>query len=110
MEWVSGNILIRPMKLTKHGPPMEGHKHNFDHTSIVFKGTVHVSAILPNGQVIERDFGEGAPHGKHFLVKADVTHKIIALTDEAEVWCVYAHRTPQGDVVQHFDGWMDAYF
>jgi hypothetical protein len=24
-------------------------------------------------------------------------------------WCVYSHRTPQGDVSEHYTGWWDAY-
>ena len=104
MEWVSGNIFIRPMKFAKAGEKREGHKHNFDHTTIVFKGAVHVSAKLPDGRVIERDFRAPA----HFLVKAEVEHEISALADETEAWCVYAHRTPQGDVVQDYTGWEEA--
>lgn len=104
MEWVSGNIFIRPMKFEKAGNKVDGHKHNFDHTTVVFRGGVHVKAKLPSGQVIERDFM--AP--SHFLVKAEVEHEITALADDSEAWCVYSHRTPQGDVVQTFTGWEDA--
>lgn len=105
MEWVSGNIFIRPMKFEKAGNKVDGHKHNFDHTTVVFKGGVHVKAKLPGGQVIERDFM--AP--SHFLVKAEVEHEITALVDDSEAWCVYSHRTPQGDVVQEYTGWDRAH-
>ena len=105
MEWVSGNVFIRPMKLEKVGDRCGGHTHNFAHTSIVFTGAVHVSATTPDGRVIERDFK--AP--SHFLVKADVLHDIVALEDRTEVWCVYSHRDAQGEVVQQYDGWMDSY-
>lgn len=104
MEWISGNIFIRPMKFEKAGQKREGHKHNFDHTTVVFKGAVRVRARLPSGQTIERDFVAPA----HFLVKAEVEHEIAALADDTEAWCVYSHRTPQGDVVQEFTGWEDA--
>lgn len=105
MEWVSGNIFIRPNKLPKKGDFVGGHEHNFDHTTIVFKGAIHVKANLPNGSVIERDFTAPA----HVLIRKDVTHEITALADDTEFWCVYSHRTPQGDVVQEYDGWMDGY-
>ena len=104
MEWVSGNIFIRPMKFEKAGNKVDGHKHNFDHTTIVFRGAVKVRATLPDGRLIERDFAAPA----HFLVKAEVTHEITALVDDTEAWCVYSHRTPQGDVVQTYTGWEDA--
>lgn len=109
MEWVSGNIFIRPYPLALAGDRCMGHKHNFDHTTIVFKGAVHVRAGLPDGSVIERDFGEGMSNGRHFLVKAEVEHEIVALVDNTEFWCVYSHREPQGEVIQHYDGWDTAY-
>jgi hypothetical protein len=28
---------------------------------------------------------------------------------EIEAWCIYSHRTPQGDVVQEYTGWEGAY-
>jgi len=105
VEWVSGNIFIRPMKFEKAGNKINGHKHNFDHTTIVFKGAVHVKALTPDGRVIERDFAAPA----HFLVKAEVEHEITATADGTEAWCVYSHRTAQGDVVQDYTGWERAY-
>lgn len=105
VEWVSGNIYIRPNTLAKKGDGVNGHAHNFDHTTIVFRGSIHVKAKLPNGQIIERDFDSPS----HFLVKADVHHQITALEDDTEFWCVYSHRTPRGEIVQNFDGWGKAY-
>ena len=104
MEQVSGNIFLRKMNHNK-GDVTQGHKHNFDHTTIVFSGAVHVKAVLPSGKVIERDFA--AP--THFLVKAEVEHEITALEDGTQYWCVYSHRTPQDEIVQTYTGWGDAY-
>lgn len=105
MEWASGNIFIRPTKLENVGDHVPGHTHNFDHTTIFFKGAFHVKATLPNGQIIERDFK--AP--SHCLIKAEVLHEITALEPNSEFWCVYSHREPQGDIVQEVTGWMEAY-
>lgn len=105
MELVSGNILIRPNTLEKKGDKVDGHTHNFDHTTIVFTGSVHVIATLPSGNIIEKDFTAPA----HFLVKADVKHEIIAKEDGTIFWCVYSHRSPQGDVIQENIGWDRAY-
>lgn len=104
MEWASGNIYIRPNKLFK-GQLVDGHTHNFDHTTIFFKGSFHVKAKLPNGTIIERDFTAPA----HCLILADVEHEITALEDNSEFWCVYSHRSPQGDVVQEYNGWDQNY-
>lgn len=105
MEWVSGNIFIRPNILEKAGEKIQGHTHNFDHTTIFFTGSFHVKAVLPNGKIIERDFH--AP--SHCLIKADVVHEITALEDKSQFWCVYAHRNAQGDVVQEYNGWGTSY-
>jgi quercetin dioxygenase-like cupin family protein len=109
MEWISGNIFIRPNVLAKAGDVTDGHTHNFDHTTIVYKGAIHVKASLPDGTVIERDFGEGQPNGRHCLIRADVLHEITALVDDTEYWCVYSHREPQGEISLVNTGWPDAY-
>lgn len=104
MEWISGNIFIRPMRLNAGGE-IEGHTHNFDHTTIVIRGRWKITAELPDGRRIEREFAAGS----HALVKAGVKHGLQALEDDSEAWCVYAHRTPQGDVTQEYQGWHEAY-
>jgi quercetin dioxygenase-like cupin family protein len=104
-EYASGNIFIRENPLPKIGDRTAGHTHNFDHTTFVIKGAVHVKAICPDARVIERDFVAG----QYFLVKADVLHEIIATQDDTLFLCVYAHRTPQGDIVQEYTGWDRAY-
>lgn len=104
-ERVSGNIFIRPMSLPKVGDSIQGHKHNFDHTTIVFTGAVRVVATLPDGLEIEREFT--APDS--FLVKADVEHEITATANDTVAWCVYSHRTPQGEVTEEYTGFEDAY-
>jgi hypothetical protein len=104
-EMVSGNIFIRKNGGMKRGDVVKTHKHNFDHTTIVFTGSVHVKATFPDGKVMEDDFKSP----EHFLVGAQVLHEITALEDGTEFWCVYSHRTPQGDIVQTSHGWREAY-
>lgn len=104
-EWVSGNIFIRRNALPAVGDRVDGHRHSFDHTTIVFSGAVRVKAKLPDGQVLERDFEAPA----HFLVRADVEHEITATQPQTVFWCVYSHRDPQGRITQQFTGWEDAY-
>lgn len=104
-EWISGNVFIRPNPLPKAGDCVKGHRHHFDHTTIVFTGAVHVRAVTPEGCVIDRDFH--AP--SHFLVKAEVEHEITAIEDGTEFWCVYSHRDPQGRISIEKTGWEEAY-
>lgn len=105
MEWQSGNVFIRSMTLAKAGDLTAGHTHNFDHTTIVFKGGIRITAKLPNGAEIVRE----ATAPAHFLIRAEVAHEIAALTDDTVYWCVYSHRDHQGEVVQVYDGFADAY-
>lgn len=115
MEWISGNIFIRPNVMDKVGDKCGNHTHNFDHTTIVFQGRVRVKAYRANedgspGEFIcERTFGGPEDETRHFLVKARVCHDIEALEPNTIFWCVYSHRTPQGEVTTINTGWQDAY-
>lgn len=111
-EWVSGNVFIRPSRMLAKGEIVQGHKHNFDHTTIVFSGAVRIKGTLPDGTVIEREFRSPRPDWagpSHALIKAEVGHEITALEDGTIFWCVYSHRDPQGEVWQNYTGWEPAY-
>ena len=105
MEWVSGNVMIRPNLLAKAGDVLPGHLHNFDHTLIVFKGSLRIHGECPDARIVEKEFV--AP--SHALVLKDVIHTITALQDDTEFWCVYSHRHPNGEISQEWTGWNDAY-
>jgi hypothetical protein len=106
VEWQSGNVFIRPNTLAKAGDVTLGHTHNFDHTTILFKGKFRIVAKLENGQEIVRE----AEAPAHFLIRAHVRHEITALSDNTVYWCVYSHRDHQGEVVQQFEGFTEAYY
>lgn len=105
VERQSGNVYIRPIRLEKAGDFTPGHTHNFDHTTIIFKGAVRVVATSPDGSTRTADF----PFEDSFLVKADVLHEITALEDDTVYWCVYSHRDAQGEVIQEYTGFDKAY-
>jgi len=100
-EFVSGNIFVRPNALLSKGHVTHGHQHTFDHTTIVFMGSVHVKLVKEDGTVVEETFK--AP--SHFLVRANISHEITALEDDTTYWCVFSLRNADGEVVQEFDGW-----
>lgn len=102
-EWVSGNIFVRENPGLK-GEVVEGHTHRFDHTTIIFIGSILVKRTTPDGQISEQVFR--AP--SHLLIKAEDLHDITFLEDGI-FWCVYAHRDPQGRVSQEWTGWYEAY-
>lgn len=108
MNLVLGNINIRPNFLLKKGDKIEGHTHNFDHTTYIARGSVHIKGTKPDGTVAELTISCTDDY-PFILVEKDVVHEITALVDDCVVHCVYAHRTPQGDVIQEYTGWDDAY-
>lgn len=103
VEHVSGNIFIRPCFLPVKGASIPGHTHNFDHTTFVVSGSIHVRGYKGTEEKVQ-DFRAG----EHFLVLKDWTHEITALEDETRFYCIYAHRSPQGEVVQESTGWLES--
>lgn len=110
MEWVSGNVMIRPNCIALKGDVIFGHAHNFDHTTIVFKGAMLLREVSgERREIMLRAPSVGYSGPSHALVAGGVFHEIKALEDDTIFWCVYAHRNPQGDVVQEYNGWRPAY-
>lgn len=102
-EFVSGNIFIRPNALLPKGHITHGHKHTFDHTTIIFSGSIHAKKINEDGTTEEKDFKAPA----HFLVKAGVEHEITSLEDDTTYWCVFSLRDSEGEVAKEWDGWHE---
>lgn len=124
MEYVSGNIFIRQMAFGKAGQAINGHAHNFDHTTYVARGSLLIQslklvkpAVMLDGEVVEpaefqvvKSVTKKASDGHNWvLIKAGVYHRITALEDESLGHCIYAHRNPQAEIVQEWDGWEPAY-
>ncbi len=109
MELVSGNVFIREMRFQKAGDLVEGHEHNFDHTTYVCRGAMRIERLDDDGQVLQSTEKRATDGRNWVLIKAGVRHRITALDDRTIGHCIYAHRTPQGDVVQDYDGWDDSY-
>jgi hypothetical protein len=90
-----GNIWVRQNVLHKAGERHGGHKHHFDHVSLLTKGKVRVEV-------------EGYP-SKEFtaptfiVIKKEHAHDFVALEDEVNWYCVFALRDLDGEVVEVFD-------
>lgn len=114
-EFTCGNMFVRPNFLRKKGWMCGNHTHNFDHMTLVMRGSVHITATFPDGKVIEKDFYAPNSEGwteesdSWFLVKAEVKHQIIALEDDTVFYCCYSHRDPQGRISIEKTGWGPAY-
>lgn len=103
-EWISGNIFIRANE-GNAGDRIDGHSHNFDHTTFVLKGRVRIKCTMPDGSILEQ---ECVPPS-HVLIPAQAMHEMTFLDDDSILYCVYSHRDPQGRVSVEYTGWREAY-
>lgn len=96
----SGSLQLLKHENLQAGQFVVGHKHNFDHTTIIFKGSIKI--VTPTRSVVFT-----APD--HVLIKKEVEHEILILEDDTTYWCVFSHRDENGEVVQEPNGNIDAY-
>jgi quercetin dioxygenase-like cupin family protein len=94
-----GNVWVRHIVLDKAGDCSEGHKHTYDHVSLLTKGKVKVEV-------------EGHPE-KEFtaptfiIIRKNYEHKVTALEDDSNWYCVFALRDLDGEVIEHYEGKHD---
>ena len=81
--------MFRQIKLAKAGDSIPGHTHNYDHVTIVIRGKVNILGLDADGSEVVNEVLE-AP--QIINVPKDLKHRVIALTDDSEVWCVFPHR------------------
>jgi len=86
---IVANTWVKQMHFVKAGDINEGHKHNFDHQTLLAKGSVKIKV---NGE--ETDFV--APH--IIFIGAGHEHEMVALEDDTIVFCIHALR--DGDQVE----------
>jgi quercetin dioxygenase-like cupin family protein len=110
-ERAMGNIFVRAGgrmdALLKKGGVVPWHTHkNFSHVSAILSGGVKAEKKSPEGVVlVEREIYAPA----YLLIEAGNAHQFTSLADGTVLHCIYAHRSPQGEVVEEYNGWLDAY-
>lgn len=87
---IAGNVFVKYMKFTKKGQEMKGHKHVYDHVTLLAFGAVRATC-----DGIEVEFE--APH--LIVTRANKLHSFVCLTDEALLACVHALRDDDGEVL-----------
>jgi hypothetical protein len=85
-----GNVWVRQNILEEAGQSNQGHKHKFDHVSLLTSGkvSVEVEGYEP------KEFT--AP--TFIVIKKEHSHKFIALQDKTVWYCVFAMRDVDGNV------------
>lgn len=86
-----GNIWVRQNELEFEGESNQGHKHTFDHVSLLMKGTVKVEVDGFEPKLFT------AP--TFIVIKKEHMHKFTAMTDDCCWFCVFAMRDVNGGVM-----------
>jgi len=91
-----GNIWVRQNVLEKSGDVVLGHKHHFNHVSMLISGKVlvEVDGCEPKEFV--------AP--TFIVIKKEYRHQFTALEDNTVWFCVYALRDVDGNVTDIYSG------
>lgn len=82
----SGNLFIKMMHFKSAGDTMQGHRHTFDHMTLLASGAVSVEV---EGQVTEFE----APH--MIWISAGKLHQIVATKDGTVACCIHALRNAE---------------
>jgi len=91
-----GNIWVRQNVLAKAGDVTQGHKHRFDHVSLLCKGKVRVTvADYPPKEFTAPTF---------IIIKKEYEHHFEALEDDSVWYCVFALRDIDGNVADIYSG------
>ena len=92
-----GNIWVRQNNMEKKGESFPGHKHRFDHVTLLVKGEIEIEV-------------EGKSQPKQFkaptfiIIRKEHNHKVTALTDDVMYYCVFALRNLDGEVIEDMVG------
>jgi len=86
-----GNIWVRQNSIDKAGDSFPGHKHHFDHVTLLVQGKILVEVEgYESKEYIAPTF---------VVINKDKQHKITALTDQVIYYCVFALRDENGEVI-----------
>lgn len=86
------NVYSRMMHFVKKGDTEFGHKHPFDHVTLLARGSV---AINYEGKITEFK----AP--KMIFIRKEKEHELVALEDDTLAFCIHALRNGvgEGDII-----------
>jgi len=91
-----GNIFVHQHTYDKAGKVHQGHTHNFDHVTILAKGSMLAEVAGGQAKVFK------AP--TFIVIKKELWHKFTALEDGTTFYCVFALRDLNGDVSDIYTG------
>jgi quercetin dioxygenase-like cupin family protein len=91
---LADDVMVKLVCMDKGGYLVEGHKHNYDHTSFLFSGSFR---MWKDGN-LDRDYH--APCG--VLVEKGVVHSMLTLEDNTNWGCIHnTHGFPADELEEH---------
>jgi quercetin dioxygenase-like cupin family protein len=84
------NVFVRQMHYHKAGAYMNGHKHPYNHLTLLGKGKLKIT-------VNDKETVYTAPHA--IFIHKDFEHRLVALEDNTVAYCIHATRDDSGNVL-----------
>jgi len=91
-----GNIWVRQNTIEKAGESFPGHKHKFDHVTLLVKGSIEVE--------VEGHAPKQFVAPTFVIIRKEHEHKVTSLTDDVIYYCVFALRNLDGEVIEDMVG------
>jgi dTDP-4-dehydrorhamnose 3,5-epimerase-like enzyme len=90
------NVFCRAMNFKNKGDIEKGHKHLYDHATLVGSGSVRVNVYDDSSNVIASSVFK-APN--MVFIRKESVHEITALEDNTVCYCIHAIRTVDQEIV-----------
>ncbi len=90
------NVYTRMMHFVKKGDVEMGHKHTFDHATLVSSGSVLYEVLSDTGEV---EYFKTFTAPDMVFVDKDKFHRITSLEDNTVCGCIHALRTVGDDII-----------
>lgn len=84
-EFVSGSVYIREMRFEKAGEVVDGHAHNFDHTTYLPRGAFRIEQLTDDDEVIRAVEKRASESHNWVLIRAGARHRITAIPHVPDV-------------------------
>ena len=100
------NVYTRLMHFAKKGDIEEGHKHNFDHATLISSGSILYEVLDDNG--INAISSKVFTSPDLIFVNKDKFHRLTALEDNTVCGCIHALRVVGEDIISP-DSFIEPY-
>lgn len=90
------NVYCRLMEFEKEGDIELGHKHLYDHATLLSKGSLKVEILDDMDRVMSEKIFESP---SFIFIAKNIKHKLISLENETIACCIHALRDIDEDII-----------